>query len=239
MFNEKSEFLDQSTLIDVDSTVVSSVLKRVYLWMTFALVISGLTAMYVVRSQPILELIFSSEHSILVLFLAQLGVVWFLSARIYKLSFGIATLLFILYSILTGVVFSSLFFVYTLGSIANVFLITAGTFAAVSCFGYFTKSDLSKWGTYLFMGLIGLIIASLVNWFLKSAMLNWIASYVGVAIFVGLTAYDTQRIKAMVQEGSMEGEEVTNKIALMGALSLYLDFINLFLYLLRIFGRRK
>lgn len=239
MFNEKSEFLDQSTLIDVDSTVVSSVLKRVYLWMTFALVISGLTAMYVVESQPILELIFSSEHSILVLFLAQLGVVWFLSARIYKLSFGIATLLFILYSILTGVVFSSLFFVYTLGSIANVFLITAGTFAAVSCFGYFTKSDLSKWGTYLFMGLIGLIIASLVNWFLKSAMLNWIASYVGVAIFVGLTAYDTQRIKEMIQENSMEGEEVTNKIALMGALSLYLDFINLFLYLLRIFGRRK
>lgn len=239
MFNEKSEFLDQSTLIDVDSTVVSSVLKRVYLWMTFALVISGLTAMYVVESQPILELIFSSEHSILVLFLAQLGVVWFLSARIYKLSFGVATLLFILYSILTGVVFSSLFFVYTLGSIANVFLITAGTFAAVSCFGYFTKSDLSKWGTYLFMGLIGLIIASLVNWFLKSAMLNWIASYVGVAIFVGLTAYDTQRIKEMIQENSMEGEEVTNKIALMGALSLYLDFINLFLYLLRIFGRRK
>ena len=239
MFNEKSEFLDQSTLIDVDSTVVSSVLKRVYLWMTFALVISGLTAMYVVESQPILELIFSSEHSILVLFLAQLGVVWFLSARIYKLSFGVATLLFILYSILTGVVFSSLFFVYTLGSIANVFLITAGTFAAVSCFGYFTKSDLSKWGTYLFMGLIGLIIASLVNWFLKSAMLNWIASYVGVAIFVGLTAYDTQKIKEMIQENSMEGEEVTNKIALMGALSLYLDFINLFLYLLRIFGRRK
>lgn len=239
MFNEKSEFLDQSTLIDVDSTVVSSVLKRVYLWMTFALVISGLTAMYVVKSQPILELIFSSEHSILVLFLAQLGVVWFLSARIYKLSFGVATLLFILYSILTGVVFSSLFFVYTLGSIANVFLITAGTFAAVSCFGYFTKSDLSKWGTYLFMGLIGLIIASLVNWFLKSAMLNWIASYVGVAIFVGLTAYDTQKIKEMIQENSMEGEEVTNKIALMGALSLYLDFINLFLYLLRIFGRRK
>ena len=239
MFNEKSEFLDQSTLIDVDSSVVSSVLKRVYLWMTFALVISGLTAMYVVKSQPILELIFSSEHSILVLFLAQLGVVWFLSARIYKLSFGIATLLFILYSILTGVVFSSLFFVYTLGSIANVFLITAGTFAAVSCFGYFTKSDLSKWGTYLFMGLIGLIIASLVNWFLKSAMLDWIASYVGVAIFVGLTAYDTQKIKEMIQENSMEGEEVTNKIALMGALSLYLDFINLFLYLLRIFGRRK
>ena len=239
MFNEKSEFLDQSTLIDVDSTVVSSVLKRVYLWMTFALVITGLTAMYVVKSQPILELIFSSEHSILVLFLAQLGVVWFLSARIYKLSFGVATLLFVLYSILTGVVLSSIFFVYTFGSIANVFLITAGTFAAVSCFGYFTKSDLSKWGTYLFMGLIGLIIASLVNWFLKSAMLYWIASYVGVAIFVGLTAYDTQKIKEMIQENSMEGEVATNRIALMGALSLYLDFINLFLYLLRIFGRRK
>ena len=239
MFKEKSEFLDQSTLIDVDSTVVSSVLKRVYLWMTFALVITGLTAMYVVKSQAILELIYSSQYSIMVLFLVQLGVVWLLSACIHKLSFAVATLLFILYSVLTGVVFSSIFFVYTLGSIANVFLITAGTFAAVSCFGLLTKKDLSNWGTYLFMGVIGLIIASLVNWFFKSEMLYWISSYIGVAIFVGLTAYDTQRIKAMVQEGSMEGEVATNRIALMGALSLYLDFINLFLYLLRIFGRRK
>jgi len=239
MFNEKSEFLDQSTLIDVDSTVVSSVLKRVYLWMTFALVITGLTAMYVVKSQAILELIYSSQYSIMVLFLVQLGVVWLLSSRIHKLSFAVATLLFILYSVLTGIVFSSIFFVYTLGSIANVFLITAGTFAAVSCFGLLTKKDLSNWGTYLFMGVIGLIIASLVNWFFKSEMLYWISSYIGVAIFVGLTAYDTQRIKAMVQEGSMEGEVATNRIALMGALSLYLDFINLFLYLLRIFGRRK
>lgn len=239
MFNEKSEFLDQSTLIDVDSTVVSSVLKRVYLWMTFALVITGLTAMYVVKSQAILELIYSSQYSIMVLFLVQLGVVWLLSSCIHKLSFAVATLLFILYSVLTGVVFSSIFFVYTLGSIANVFLITAGTFAAVSCFGLLTKKDLSNWGTYLFMGVIGLIIASLVNWFFKSEMLYWISSYIGVAIFVGLTAYDTQRIKAMVQEGSMEGEVATNRIALMGALSLYLDFINLFLYLLRIFGRRK
>lgn len=239
MFNEKSEFLDQSTLIDVDSSVVSSVLKRVYLWMTFALVITGLTAMYVVKSQAILELIYSSQYSIMVLFLVQLGVVWLLSSCIHKLSFAVSTLLFILYSVLTGIVFSSIFFVYTLGSIANVFLITAGTFAAVSCFGLLTKKDLSKWGTYLFMGVIGLIIASLVNWFFKSEMLYWISSYIGVAIFVGLTAYDTQRIKAMVQEGSMEGEVATNRIALMGALSLYLDFINLFLYLLRIFGRRK
>jgi FtsH-binding integral membrane protein len=239
MFNEKSEFLDQSTLIDVDSTVVSSVLKRVYLWMTFALVITGLTAMYVVKSQAILELIYSSQYSIMVLFLVQLGVVWLLSSCIHKLSFVVATLLFILYSVLTGIVFSSIFFAYTLGSIANVFLITAGTFAAVSCFGLLTKKDLSNWGTYLFMGVIGLIIASLVNWFFKSEMLYWVSSYIGVAIFVGLTAYDTQRIKAMVQEGSMEGEVATNRIALMGALSLYLDFINLFLYLLRIFGRRK
>lgn len=239
MFNENSVSVNQSSLAEVDSAVVSSVLKKVYIWMTLALVISGLTAMYVVKSQPILELIFSSEHSILVLFLAQLGVVWFLSARIYKLSFGVATSLFILYSILTGVVLSSIFFVYTLGSIANVFLITAGTFAAVSCYGYFTKSDLSKWGTYLLMGLIGLIIASLVNWFFKSEMLYWIASYVGVVIFVGLTAYDTQKIKQMVQENSSNGEEITNRIALMGALTLYLDFINLFLYLLRILGRRK
>lgn len=238
MFNEKSDYLTQSSSIDVDSVVVSSTLKKVYLWMSFALIISALTAMYVVKSATILELIYSNSYSILFLFLAQLGIVWFISARLHKTSFMVATLLFILYSVITGIVFSSIFFVYTFESITNVFLITAGTFAAVSCYGYVTKSDLSKWHTYLFMGLIGLIIASLVNWFLKSELLYWVASYVGVAIFVGLTAYDTQKIKTMIQENSLHGEEVTNRIALIGALSLYLDFINLFLYLLRIFGRK-
>lgn len=239
MLNEKIDFFNQSTLVDVDSAVVSSVLKRVYLWMTFALVISGLTAMYVVESPQILELVFSSKNAIIVLFLAQLAVVWVLSALIYRLSFAVSTLLFILYSVLTGVVLSSIFFAYTLDSIANVFLITAGTFAAVSCYGLVTKKDLSGWRTYLIMGLIGLIIASLVNWFLQSETMYWIASGVGVAIFVGLTAYETQKIKVLIQENSMAGEDLTNRIALMGALSLYLDFINLFLYLLRFLGRKK
>ena len=150
-----------------------------------------------------------------------------------------ATILFNIYAILTGFTLSVIFLAFTAESIATVFYITAGTFAGVSLYGYTTKKDLSSIGSYLMMGLIGLIIASVVNWFLHSEMLYWIVSYAGVAIFVGLTAYDTQKIKKMVQAYGCDDMEMTNKVALIGALELYLDFINLFLYLLRIFGKRK
>ena len=218
---------------------VTAILKNVYLWMTLALAISGLTAMVVAGNAELVARIFATRGTLLVLFLAQFGLIYAITSRINRMSFVAATMLFLLYSVLTGVTLSSIFLVFTMESLASVFFITAGTFAAVSIYGFVTKKDLSTWGSYLLMGLVGLIIASIVNWFLASEILYWIVSYVGVAIFVGLTAYDTQKIKALANEYYMTDGETQNKVALLGAITLYLDFINLFLYILRIFGKRK
>ena len=218
---------------------VSAILKNVYLWMTMALAISGLTAMLVAGNAELVQTIYAGRGTLLVLFLVQFGLIWLISARIGTMSFITATLLYIAYSVVTGVTLSSIFLLFTTGSIASVFFITAGTFAALSIYGFVTKKDLSTWRSYLIMGLIGLIIASIVNWFLASEMMYWIISYVGVAIFIGLTAYDTQKIKQLAYACHMEDEETRNKVALLGAITLYLDFINLFLYILRIFGKRK
>lgn len=216
-----------------------AILKNVYLWMTLALGISGITAIAVANSPQLLELLYGNGLALFIVFIAQLGLVWLISARISSMSINTATALFIAYSILTGVTLASIFIVFTQESIASVFFISAGTFAAISLYGYTTKRDLSNWRTYLLMGLIGLIIASVVNWFMHSEMLYWIISYVGVLVFVGLTAYDTQKIKQMALVSYNQEGEISQKIALLGALTLYLDFINLFIYLLRIFGRRK
>ena len=218
---------------------VTAILKNVYLWMTLALAISGLTAMVVAGNAELVARVFATRGTLLILFLAQFGLIYAITSRINRMSFVTATMLFLLYSVLTGVTLSSIFLVFTMESLASVFFITAGTFAAVSIYGFVTKKDLSTWGSYLMMGLIGLIIASIVNWFLASEILYWIVSYVGVAIFVGLTAYDTQKIKALANECHMTDGETQNKVALLGAITLYLDFINLFLYILRIFGKRK
>ena len=218
---------------------VTAILKNVYLWMTLALTISGLTAMVVAGNAELVARIFATRGTLLILFLAQFGLIWAISSRIGTMSFVTATLLFLLYSVITGVTLSSIFLVFTMESLASVFFITAGTFAVVSIYGFVTKKDLSTWGSYLLMGLIGVIIASIVNWFLASEVMYWIVSYVGVAIFVGLTAYDTQKIKVLANQCYMEDSETQNKVALMGAITLYLDFINLFLYILRIFGKRK
>ena len=218
---------------------VSAILKNVYLWMTMALAISGLTAMLVAGNAELMQTIYAGRGTLFVLFLVQFGLIWLISARIGSMSFVTATLLYIAYSVVTGVTLSSIFLLFTTGSIASVFFITAGTFASLSIYGFVTKKDLSTWRSYLIMGLIGLIIASIVNWFLASEMMYWIISYVGVAIFIGLTAYDTQKIKQLAYACHMEDEETRNKVALLGAITLYLDFINLFLYILRIFGKRK
>lgn len=218
---------------------VTAVLKNVYLWMTLALAISGLTAMVVAGNAELVARIFATRGTLLILFLAQFGLIWAISSRIGTMSFVTATLLFLLYSVITGVTLSSIFLVFTMESLASVFFITAGTFAVVSIYGFVTKKDLSTWRSYLLMGLIGVIIASIVNWFLASEVMYWIVSYVGVAIFVGLTAYDTQKIKVLANQCYMEDSETQNKVALMGAITLYLDFINLFLYILRIFGKRE
>ena len=214
-----------------------ALMSKVYLWMTLALVVTGMTAYYVASSPAILYAIVSNQIAFWGLFIGELVLVFVLSSRIMSLSFVTASLMFVIYSIMNGVFFSFILLAYTEQSIATTFLITAGTFGAMSLFGFVTKRDLSTMGRILFMLLIGLIIATVVNIFMKAEGLTFILNYAGVVIFVGLTAYDTQSIKQMLQEhGDKEGAE---KIALLGSLSLYLDFINLFIYLLRFFGESR
>lgn len=221
------------------SLAFPALMRKVYVWMTLALVLTGITAYGVASSPGLMMTIFQTPAIMWGLIIAELAIVIAISAAINRLSLTTATLLFVLYSVLNGATFSLIFAVYTMSSIANVFFITAGTFGVMAAYGYFTKRDLSSWGKLLLMALIGLIIATLVNVFLvKSSGFDLILSYAGVLIFVGLTAYDTQKIKQMLAMQTDMGEGA-QKVALLGALSLYLDFINLFLYLLRIFGRRE
>lgn len=221
------------------SLAFPALMRKVYVWMTLALVLTGITAFGVASSPSLMMTIFQTPAIMWGLIIAELAIVIAISAAINRLSLTTATLLFVLYSVLNGATFSLIFAVYTMSSIANVFFITAGTFGVMAAYGYFTKRDLSSWGRLLLMALIGLIIATLVNVFLvKSSGFDLILSYAGVLIFVGLTAYDTQKIKQMLAMQTDMGEGA-QKVALLGALSLYLDFINLFLYLLRIFGKRE
>ncbi len=221
------------------SLAFPALMRKVYVWMTLALVLTGITAYGVASSPSLMMTIFQTPAIMWGLIIAELAIVIAISAAINRLSLTTATLLFVLYSVLNGATLSLIFAVYTMSSIANVFFITAGTFGVMAAYGYFTKRDLSSWGKLLLMALIGLIIATLVNVFLvKSSGFDLILSYAGVLIFVGLTAYDTQKIKQMLAMQTDMGEGA-QKVALLGALSLYLDFINLFLYLLRIFGRRE
>ncbi len=216
-----------------------SLMRKVYLWMTLALVITGFTSYFVATSPGIMSAITSNMLLFWGLFIAEIALVWIVSARINRMSLTSATLLFVLYSILNGVTLSFIFIAYTATSIASTFFITAGTFFAMALVGLFTKADLSSMGKILFMGLIGLIIASFVNLlFLKSGTFSLIISYIGVLIFVGLTAYDTQKIKKMLIMAD-DSSEIGQKIALLGSLTLYLDFINLFLFILRIFNSRS
>ena len=213
-------------------------MRKVYVWMTLALAITGFTAYGVATSPGILQAIYSNQILFWGLVIAEFALVFGVSAAINRLSLTTATLMFILYSVINGALLSYIFLAYTTSSVATVFFITAGTFGAMALIGYTTKADLSSMGKILFMALIGLIIATVVNIFVKSSGLEMIMTYVGVLIFVGLTAYDTQKIKRMFMNAPDAGES-TQKYAVLGALTLYLDFINLFLYLLRLFGRRN
>ncbi|MBQ8711472.1 MAG: Bax inhibitor-1/YccA family protein [Prevotella sp.] len=213
-------------------------MRKVYVWMSLALVITGFTAYYVASSETLLTALVTKQILFWGLAIGELALVIGLTAAINKLSLTTATLMFVLYSVLNGATMSFIFLAYTSSSITNVFFITAGTFAAMALFGYFTKTDLTSMGKILVMALIGIIIASVVNIFTKSTGLAMILNYLGVLVFVGLTAYDSQKIKQMLMQAPDAGESA-QKVALLGALSLYLDFINLFLYLLRIFGSRR
>lgn len=213
-------------------------LVKVYGWMTAGLLVTAITALLTMQSPALLDLIFSSRWTYLGLIIAQLGLVVWLSARIEHMSATTATGVFLGYSALTGVTLSAIFLIYTEASLASTFFVTAGTFGAMSAFGYFTRMDLTRMGSFLMMGLIGMVLASVVNMFLGNSTVYWITTYVGILIFVGLTAYDTQKIKQMTGV-ALQGGEVEQKGAIIGALRLYLDFINLFLLLLRVMGNRK
>lgn len=215
-----------------------SVLKKVYIWMSLALCITGLTALIIANNNDIMYSLMQDEAVFWIIMIAEIALVMVIASRIGKMSLTTATILFILYSILNGVSMSLIFIIYTETSIAATFFVTAGTFAAISLYGYITKKDLSSWGSILIMGLIGIVIASVVNMFMASETLYWIISYAGVLVFVGLTAYDTQQIKKALLDPNLEVDENLNKLALFGALKLYLDFINLFLHLLRMIGGR-
>lgn len=206
-------------------------LNKVYSWMVAGLGITAGVSYYFVES----GLVNAAMNYMWVLFFATLGLVFALSAAINKMSSMVASALFILYSALTGITFSTLALAYSGEAIANVFFITAGSFAALSFYGYTAKKDLSGMGRFMFMGLVGIILASIANFFFASSMLNMMISIIGVIVFAGLTAYDTQKLKEMY-EVQLQGGEVASKAAILGALTLYLDFINLFLFLLRLLG---
>ncbi|MEZ3531516.1 MAG: Bax inhibitor-1/YccA family protein [Muribaculaceae bacterium] len=212
----------------------NAVMKRVYVRMFVGLLISAFCALGVASSQGAMAFFFGNQLMFWGMFIAMIAMAWILPARMQKMSTATVLLLFCVFSALMGVWIAPIFIVYKLGTIVYTFFITAGTFGAMSVYGYFTKSDLSKMGTYLTMALFGLMIAIVVNLFLKSSAMDWIISIVGVLLFVGLTAWDTQNVKRMAAANL--DPQLTDKLATMGAMNLYLDFINLFLFLLRIFG---
>ena len=214
----------------------SSAMKRVYLKMTLGLIVTALISMWAANSNAYLSFITQNTWSIWALFIVEIGLVFALSAGINKFSTGVCTMLFYGYAAINGLALAPIFLVYTSTSIAKTFFIAAGMFAGMSIYGAFTNKDLTKLGNFLFMALIGLIIACVVNMFMHSSKLDWIISFAGVLIFVGLTAVDTQKIKQMAEV--MPSEHI-GRLATIGALTLYLDFINLFLYLLRFLGNSR
>lgn len=231
--------MDSYTSFSQNATLVktNSFIRSVYNWMAIALALTGFTAYYVSHNEAMVQLIYGTPGLIMILIFAELGFVFFLSARIQKLQAGTATALFTIYSILNGITLSYIFLAYTATSIVSTFMVCSVTFLACSVYGMVTKKDLTSLGGFMFMGLIGIIIASVVNIFLQSSAMQMIISYIGVVVFIGLTAYDTQKLKTMSTTipNNATGAMI-RKGALMGALSLYLDFINLFIMMLHIFG---
>ena len=229
--------MQRSTVYQGERAIVQTdLIRRVYNWMALGLAVTAITALFVINSGLIYSIL--NPMVMMLLIVAELGIVIALSAAIGRLQSSTALFMFFAYSFLNGLTLSTIFLIYTRASIASTFFITAGTFAAMSIYGYTTKRDLTSIGSFMTMGLIGIIIASFVNFFFKSPAIYWLVTYAGIAIFVGLTAYDAQKIKEMAY-GGFAGSEEERKGAIIGALRLYLDFINLFLLLLRIFGRRS
>ncbi|MCD6233601.1 MAG: Bax inhibitor-1/YccA family protein [Candidatus Marinimicrobia bacterium] len=231
-------YTGSSVRSDVVAEAQKEFVTKVFGWMTAALVVTGVVAKGVFTSEVLQQFIFGTPFVFIGLIIAELGLVVYLSAAINRMSAATATWAFLAYSALNGLTLSVIFMAFTSESLASTFIITAAMFGAMAAWGYFTKKDLTGMGSLAFMGLIGILIASVVNLFLRSEGLYWIVSYVGVLVFTGLTAYDTQRIKEMAVMGGSDSESY-QKVAVLGALKLYLDFINLFIMMLRIMGRRR
>ncbi len=218
---------------------VATLMRNMYIWMALALTITGFTAYAVANTYSLIYAIATNSILFYGLIFAELGLVYYLSSRIFRMSFATAGLLFAVYSIVNGVTLSLIFLIYEIGSIVSTFFITAGTFGAMAVVGSFLKKDLSIIGRFALMALIGLIIAGVVNIFMRSEGFSFIIAIIGVLVFTALTAYDAQKMKNLIAENGYEVNENTQKLALIGALELYLDFVNLFLYLLRLLGSRR
>ncbi|WP_027444721.1 Bax inhibitor-1/YccA family protein [Segatella baroniae] len=218
------------------SLAFPALMRKVYVWMALALALTGLTAYGIADNTNLAFTLIGNRALFWGIAIAEFALVMFLTARIRKMSLTTATLSFLLYSVLNGVTMSIIFLAFTASSIATTFYITAGTFGIMAFYGYVTKADLSKLGSILRMALLGLIVALVVNIFMRNSMFDLVISAVGVLIFTGLTAYDSQKIKTALAMQE-HPDETAQKVALLGALTLYLDFINLFIYLLRFFGR--
>jgi len=222
------------------AVLVNDFVRSVYNWMCVGLALTGFVALYVASSETVLQIIFGNRLVFFGLIIAELALVFSISGMVHKMSAGTATALFVIYAALNGATLSFIFIVYAQASIVSTFFVCSGTFLACSIYGWKTQKDLTSWGGFLTMGLMGIIIASLVNMFIRSSAMGMIVSYIGVILFVGLTAYDTQKLRNMAvsQPAGLDGA-VIRKGAILGALSLYLDVINLFLMLLRIFGQSR
>ncbi|GLI33316.1 Bax inhibitor-1/YccA family protein [Desulforhabdus amnigena] len=218
--------------------VQSDFILRVYNWMGLGLATTAVVSLFTASSPAMISMIFGSPVVFFGLIVGELGLVIALSAAINRLRASTAVMMFFLYSAINGLTLAAIFLAYTRASISTTFFITAGTFGAMSLYGHATRKDLTSWSSFLTMGLIGVVLASLVNIFFQSEAIYWVITYAGIIVFVGLTAYDAQQIKVMALQGFGD-EEAARKGAVIGALRLYLDFINLFLMLLRLFGRRE
>lgn len=229
--------MEHREVAGISSTVAerqNTLVRQVYAWMGGGLAITAFFALLTVSSPTMLKAIVGNRMVFYGLVIAELALVFILSGAVNRLSGAAATALFIGYSVLNGLTLSVIFVVYTSSSIASTFAVTAAMFGSMSIYGYMTRKDLTSWGSFLFMGLIGIVIASIVNIFMRSDAVSWVVSGIGVIVFTGLTAYDTWKIKELAATG-----ESGRNAAIIGALTLYLDFINLFLMLLRILGGRR
>lgn len=231
-------YMPYSTPLDTTESI-NAIFRKVYQYMAFGLILTALTAYFTASSMTMIQFLFSSRVPIIILCVAEIGLVIALGAGLNKMSASTARTLFFVYSLLNGLTCSSVLLVYTGESVYKAFISTAGMFGAMSLYGLYTKRDITTWGSFLIMGLWGLIIAMLINIFVGSSRADFVISILGIIIFMGLTAYDTAKIKMTAASYDSRDEEMTGKIAVIGALQLYLDFINIFLYLLRLFGTRR